>query len=553
MAQIDEGATYFVPFTSLTISYGSRYSVSGALDFEPSSGVRFGIRQAGTTNWLQLFDNLGRVLGDGRWELGAFLQDIITPEALFIAGNMKFYVTAAPKGGGAILTTLRLNETMYVVNLPELTVRGDGNDAIAGTIDRDEVKAGGGSDLMTGSGGADTLDGGTGADTVSYTSSPAGIRVELAFSATQRGGDAEGDRLISIEAVVGSPHADALLGGAAGETLQGGEGEDSLDGQGGDDSLDGGAADDALTGGAGADRLSGGPGADVADYLGAQSAIGLNMKTGGFSGDATGDRLDSIEAVRGSLFNDTIIGDDTGGFLLGNGGADSLVGGLGADLLAGEGGPDTLAGGGGGDTLNGGAEADSLAGGGGDDSYVVDALDDRIYERADQGQDTVYASVTYTLSNHLEALLLTGMTGLGGNGNAVANRITGTTANDALSGRGGDDTMVGDNGADTLNGGAGKDRLAGGAGQDRVTGGGDADIFVFAVGDGMDVITDFRASQGDVLLLQGFGAALDSFAEIAPLLNRSGSRVVLSLSPTDRITINGVDLPDFSSDNVLFG
>lgn len=79
-------------------------------------------------------------------------------------------------------------------------------------------------------------------------------------------------------------------------------------------------------------------------------------------------------------------------------------------------------------------------------------------------------------------------------GNAYANDITGAGLKDVIRGLDGNDRLYGMGGNDTLSGDAGSDRLFGGTGKDVLSGGRGADIFVFAAGDGRDVITDFQAS-----------------------------------------------------------
>jgi hypothetical protein len=60
-------------------------------------------------------------------------------------------------------------------------------------------------------------------------------------------------------------------------------------------------------------------------------------------------------------------------------------------------------------------------------------------------------------------------------------------------------------GSDIIKGTAGSDYIDAGAGNDTLTGAGGADTFVFHVGGGNDVVTDFSQAQGDHLLFD-FGS-----------------------------------------------
>ncbi len=117
-------------------------------------------------------------------------------------------------------------------------------------------------------------------------------------------------------------------------------------------------------------------------------------------------------------------------------------------VLTGTAGADTLIGGYGNDLIDGLAGADQLYGGDGDDSYIVDHVNDLVFENPDEGHDTVFSSVNHTLSAHVEDLILTGAANRNATGNALAN------------------TLIGNSGANRLDGGAGADVLAGGLGND---------------------------------------------------------------------------------------
>lgn len=198
---------------------------------------------------------------------------------------------------------------------------------------------------------------------------------------------------------------------------------------------------------------------------------------------------------------------------------------------------------------------DTLVGGAGNDTYIVDNSD-IVTESLNQGIDTVRASVSYTLTNNVENLVLTG-NALNGFGNDLNNTITGNignnfisakggndivnaglgndaidggegndtlngqvgndfifgglSGNDSLIGANGNDTLNGESGNDTLNGGADDDRIIGQEGDDRLAGNLGADTFVFSFpSEGFDTITDFFFTEGDKIeaSASGFGIAV---------------------------------------------
>ena len=136
-----------------------------------------------------------------------------------------------------------------------------------------------GDDYLEGGAGADTLDGGADGDYAMYTRSGSAVRVDL-NSATQIGGDAEGDVLLNIEHIQGSDYSDTLSGNSGENYLRGGEGHDFLSARGGDDWLYGDAGADTLLGGDDDDHLYGGSGSDAL-YAGA----GNDMLYGGSGND----------------------------------------------------------------------------------------------------------------------------------------------------------------------------------------------------------------------------------------------------------------------------
>jgi Ca2+-binding RTX toxin-like protein len=125
------------------------------------------------------------------------------------------------------------------------------------------------------------------------------------------------------------------------------------------------------------------------------------------------------------------------------------------------------------DTLKGSAGADTLVGALGDDDYTVNNAHDMVIEYANQGRDTVHATVDYTLPDNVEVLVLDGANAISGTGNGLDNVITGNAAANVLSGGAGNDLIDGGGGADTINGGQGFDtvRFAGSLGDYTIAGG----------------------------------------------------------------------------------
>ncbi len=113
-----------------------------------------------------------------------------------------------------------------------------------------------------------------------------------------------------------------------------------------------------------------------------------------------------------------------------------------------------------------------------------------------------------------------GVTLIGGPGDDT---LLGGPAPDFIDGRGGNDLLVG---------GLANDTIVGGPGQDILTGNGGADLFLFAPGDGHDVVTDFNPFEGDHLALP-FGSA-------SSVTTDAVGNAVIAWSPTDSVTLAGV-------------
>lgn len=125
--------------------------------------------------------------------------------------------------------------------------------------------------------------------------------------------------------------------------------------------------------------------------------------------------------------------------------------------------------------LDGGAGIDSYYGLGGNDWYVVDHGQEKMVERAGDGNDRVLASVSYALreGQYVEVLTTTdnlGTINISLTGNSLSQVIQGNEGDNVLDGRGGADTFYGLGGDDWYYVDHAQDNLAevAGGGSDRV-------------------------------------------------------------------------------------
>lgn len=360
----------------------------------------------------------------------------------------------------------------------------DGDDIyVAKGIDPLKLDAGAGNDYVVGGAGRDTLAGGLGIDKLDYGAEGGthGVSVNLK-SGYALDSFGSRDTISGFEIVIGtkfddriygSDNADYLVGGAGNDVLRGGGGQDELYGEDGNDSLYGGAGSDLIFGGRGNDYIHGGAGFDTASYYedGSTSGISVDLKKGvAIDGFGDTDKLVSIESIRGTNYDDKVVGGNGANWFRGEGGNDTLDGQGGDDVLWGGFGDDLLLGGKGTDMLAGGHGADILDGGAGVDT-------------ADYSQDGGWRGVSIDLLNNV------GTDSWGTEDKFVSiENINGTGFNDWIRG---------DANANVINAGAGDDYLIGGAGKD---------TFVFAKGDGHDYVADFSVAD-DTLDLRAYGFA----------------------------------------------
>lgn len=136
-------------------------------------------------------------------------------------------------------------------------------------------------------------------------------------------------------------------------------------------------------------------------------------------------------------------------------------------------------------------------------------------------------------------------------GNAYGNEIVGAARKDVVHGMSGNDDVFGLSGNDWLFGDVGNDLLNGGLGNDVLTGGLGIDTFVFASGDGADIITDFsaRGRAHDMIDLSAVESVV-AFEDLS--LDQVGKNVVLDLGDGDLVTLKNVSLAHLDASDFLF-
>src|SRR5262249_45715691 len=93
---------------------------------------------------------------------------------------------------------------------------------------------------------------------------------------------------------------------------------------------------------------------------------------------------------------------------------------------------------------------DTMIGGLGDDTYIVDNTGDLAIENANEGTDTVEATIHYRLAANVENLTLLGSANLQAYGNELANVLTSNSGNHLPGGGAGDDNYFVNNSTDAI-------------------------------------------------------------------------------------------------------
>ena len=446
------------------------------------------------------------------------------------------------------------------------TITGtSGADTLVGTAGADTIDGQGGSDRVTGNGGSDTFlfNAGYGQLTIDQTDTTsnrlntlrlgAGITASQVKVAAQGSYDVvlatgnSGDQVRLTYQLAGAYYgvdlvqfadgtgwdraqlatrARTISGTSGADTLEGTTGADTIDGQGGTDYAKGNGGNDTFLFNAGYGQLTieqtsfasnpsstlrFGAGITAAQVrVTAQNSYDVVLATG-----SNGDQVRLTYQLAGPYYGLDLVqfADGTSWdrmqlatrarTITGTFGADTLVGTSGADTIDGQGGTDNVDGNGGGDTflfntgygqlkiyqVDFGSSPNTLLFGAGiaaSQVRVTAGGNDGVVLTAGSSGDRV--TIDYQLSASYYGMdLVQFADGTSWDRAQLATRartITGTP---------GADTLVGTSGADTLDGGKGNDRLSGGAA---------SDVYVYASGDGSDLIDDGAASTADVDVLR---------------------------------------------------
>ena len=375
---------------------------------------------------------------------------------------------------------------------------GANNDVLDGGTDGDTINGEAGNDTIYGGGGADIIDGGTEDDTI-Y-----GFR----HAAMDTGPDEVDHDESFINTLNGGTGNDRIYGGRGTDTINGNDGNDFL--YGGDDQSEVSGADYFVASN-GNDRIDGYDGIDILDYSQSTRAVTMILVNPGIAGEKMTAQtaannnhpvyiqdIYNVEIIVGTLFADTLLGEELNDTLIGLTGGDTLNGGLGSDTLdyslslgavtinlatntasGGHANGDIISnfenvkGTALNDTLAGNSDANSLYGNSGND--VLGGSTGNDYFDGGTGEDTVdYRSSTGTNINvnllldtasggHAQSDILDNIDNVYGS-TAQRDILIGDNNANKLYGFGGDDSIRGEDGDDFLEGGAGADALNAGAG-----------------------------------------------------------------------------------------
>ena len=436
----------------------------------------------GTSGANQLIGNAGSNVLDGRGGADV-LQGQKGNDTYHVDDAGDFVIEATGGGVDTVISTVNydLNANVEIAILAEEA----GNSKLSGNQLNNTLIGNSYTNLLDGDVGADVLKGGHGND-VYYVDNVGDKVIENAFEGNADavvsqldfslaalknvehlvllGNAVKATGNAAANQIVGNDRDNILNGGTGADTMRGGEGNDTyyvdnlgeslveLSNQGTDTvissialagafehienydfskvaaavSFAGTTLDNKITGGKSVDTLAGGAGND-SYYLNSAKDVVVELALGG-----TSDTIAAAFSVDLSKYGEVEKATLLGAAALkatGTAAANTLIGNNAANILDGKGGSDVL------------------QGNKGNDTYYVDSKLDQVIEHKSEGMDTVFASIDYTLADHVEKLVLLDKVS-SGTGNALKNTIIGNDAENVLNG---------DANADVLKGGKGDD------------------------------------------------------------------------------------------------
>ncbi|MFM9938440.1 MAG: VCBS domain-containing protein [Hyphomicrobiaceae bacterium] len=447
---------------------------------------------------------------------------------------------------------------------------GQGNDYLDGGAGDDVLDAGDGDDTLNGGTGFNTFNAGAGNDTLQggtaiagldgnradYSAATGPITVVTGATTTVTGGTSVGnDSLFNIDSIVGTSQADSFTATNVASNQFGTFVE--FEGRGGDDSITGN----------GATRVS---------YRTASAGVTVDLAAG--TGQSTApadaarvgvDTFTGVNAVRGSGFDDTLLGSDTttvteafrgqagNDFIDGRGGQDRIEysnSNIGVVVTLGQNGVI-----GAGSVLDGFGTTDTfvnienIRGSQHNDMLTGDAANNVIQGEAGSdlidgagGIDTVDYNNHRAMGVVVDLAAGTADDGYGGTDTLInIENVSGSSLADIISGDAGANSLRGQNGQDILTGAGGDDQIIGGGDSDTaVFSGMRSDYDVLANPDGSLTITDRRGIDGSdrVSGVEQFQFAdrTQTAAEVVlPVDNHlpgvSPNPIVTTLEDTDRV------------------
>ncbi|HEX5277972.1 MAG TPA: calcium-binding protein [Fluviicoccus sp.] len=337
-------------------------------------------------------------------------------------------------------TDLVISDQDYTLgdNLEKLTLTGVSLNATGNAL----------ANTLTGNALNNVLDGGLGKDTMAGGAGDDLYYVNQALEVTAERLSEGNDTVVSGLSWTLAANVENLeLAGSGDTNATGNTANNRLVGNAGNNVIDGGSGNDTMTGGLGNDTyVVGSAGDSIVELAG--EGVDSVISTIGY---VLGSHLENLTLAGSALING--VGNELANVLNGNAAAN---------------------------TLDGKAGADTLLGGGGNDTYIVDNAGDAVVETVSAGLDKVNASVSFTLGDNIEMLVLTGASAINGTGNALNNTLTGNGARNVLTGGAGNDVLDGKQGNDTLLGGLGQDSYV----VDSLL-----DVVTEYSGEGMDLVT----------------------------------------------------------------